>query len=234
MTAHSKSTPLTVGHSVENRPIPLYLFSGVEPNDDTTQRLDTLFIGVFHGDEGISGELLNRLLTSLQTMPPAKAVGVVPVLNPDGLIKNNRVNAHGVDLNRNFPTRNWSEKHEDPTYFPGDSPGSEPETQVVIKLIEQYQPRKIITVHSPYQVINYDGPAEALAIAMAEGNGYPVVSDIGYPTPGSFGTYAGIERNIPAITLELPEDEPLETVWVKNEAALLAAITTRISTNPIQ
>ncbi len=221
----TKST-YTVGHSVENRPITLHLF-----NADPNTAIDTLFIGVFHGDEGISGQLLERFVENIETNV---AVGVIPVLNPDGLAKENRVNAHNVDLNRNFPTKNWSPEHEEDIYFPGESPASEPETQVVIELIKKHQPQKIITVHSPYKVINFDGPAEALANAMSKESSYKVVSHIGYPTPGSFGTYAGIERKIPTITLELPEDEKFEAVWHDNKKALIAAINTPIATKPVQ
>jgi protein MpaA len=97
-------------------------------------------------------------------------------------------------------------------------------------LIEKYQPKKIITVHSPYKVLNFDGPARALADAMALASGYPVVEDIGYPTPGSFGTYAGKIRQIPVVTLELPPNpdeeggETLEQVWQDNWASLEAAV----------
>ena len=35
---------------------------------------------------------------------------------------------------------------------------------------------------------------------------YPIEESIGYPTPGSFGTWAGIEKSILTITLELDEE----------------------------
>ena len=73
-------------------------------------------------------------------------------------------------------------------------------------------------------MINFDGPALELARRMSKINHYPVTSDIGYPTPGSFGTYAGIEHNIPTITLELPR-QPIHKIWKDNIGALLEAIT---------
>ena len=42
---------------------------------------------------------------------------------------------------------------------------------------------------------------------------YPIEESIGYPTPGSFGTYAGVERNIPIITLEMDEEIPVENLY---------------------
>ena len=55
-------------------------------------------------------------------------------------------------------------------------------------------------------LVNYDGDAEEIAEKISKIINYPVEADIGYPTPGSFGTYCGIERNIPTITLELDEN----------------------------
>ena len=54
--------------------------------------------------------------------------------------------------------------------------------------------------------MNYDGDALQYAEKISEIINYPVQPDIGYPTPGSFGTYCGVERNIPTVTLELDEN----------------------------
>lgn len=139
----------------------------------------------------------------------------IPCLNPDGMAKNKRVNANGVDLNRNFPTKNWGQDTslagDNPSdYYGGVSPASEIETQFVINIIEKYSPKIILTFHAPYKVVNYDGPAEVIAQKISDIIKYPVEPSIGYPTPGSFGTYCGIERNIPTITLELDEKIPIE------------------------
>ena len=71
---------------------------------------------------------------------------------------------------------------------------------------------------------NYDGPAQPIAQLMSRYNGYPVTATIGYPTPGSLGSYAGIDRHIPMITLELPRSLPADKVWSNNREAVLAAI----------
>lgn len=242
MPSHAQGHRQVLAVSGEGRPIEgVYL--GVD--DPDARPLDTLVIGVFHGDEGVSGRLLERLLshiarpgtdTPLPDWRKHPAL-VIPVLNPDGLHRRQRGTARGVDLNRNYPTANWVRQGEGTPYYSGPEPASEPETRLVMQLIDAHRPRKILTVHSPYKVINFDGPGRALAEAMAAHSGYPVVADIGYPTPGSFGTYAGKERNIPVITLELPpapEDpphddqdlpvEPLDQVWADNAAALLAGL----------
>lgn len=210
--------------------IPVQFFmAGQLVTPDVMPTLDTLLIGAFHGDEPFSADLLNRFLATITQNWPSNlslnnTFAVMPVLNAYGLAHNTRTNSNKVDLNRNFPTENWAELHKGDIYYSGSAPASEVETKFLAAFIEQYQPKKIISIHTPYRVINYDGPAEPLAQTMAKHNGYPVTADIGYPTPGSFGTYCGIERNIATITLELPEDEPFETIWQDNYPALIEAI----------
>lgn len=162
----------------------------------------TLIIGVFHGDEP-QGKFLIEKYTKTDGLM------FIPCLNPDGMQLGRRTNANGVDLNRNFPTKNWELSDKD-DYFGGNSPASEIETQFVIDVIEKYKPELIITLHAPYKVVNYDGPAKEIAEKISDIIKYPVEASIGYPTPGSFGTYAGIERQIPTITLELDETCPVE------------------------
>ena len=179
----------------------------------------SLIIGVFHGDEPQGKYLIEKYLES--NFSPSKSkilrrgVLFIPCLNPDGMQLGTRTNANGVDLNRNFPTKNWGEDTssagDNPAdYFGGKAAGSEIETKFVMEIIEEYKPERILTLHAPYKVVNYDGPAQDWAEEISEIIGYPVEASIGYPTPGSFGTYCGIERNIPTITLELDEKIPVE------------------------
>ena len=84
------------------------------------------------------------------------------------------------------------------------------ETQFLIDTIEEFKPQTILTLHAPYKVVNYDGPAKELAEKISAIINYPVEASIGYPTPGSFGTYAGVERQISTITLELDEICPVQ------------------------
>lgn len=167
-----------------------------------------LVIGVVHGDEAQGKFLIENYLNS--HLPEGKnRVLFIPCLNPDGMAQNTRQNANGVDINRNFLTKNWELTQKD-EYFGGEAPLSEIETQFVVEVIEEYLPDIILTLHSPYKVVNYDGPAKEFADKISDIIGYPTSTDIGYPTPGSFGNYAGVEKNIPTITLELDEEIEIE------------------------
>lgn len=167
-----------------------------------------LIIGVFHGEEPQGKELIESYIENL-VYNGENRVLFLPCLNPDGYKKNKRQNSNGVDLNRNFPTKNWI-LSDNPEYFGGKEPASEIETKFMIEIIEEYKPDVILSLHAPYKVVNYDGPAENYAEKISEIIKYPTSNDIGYPTPGSFGNYCGVERNIPTITLELDEEKSIE------------------------
>ena len=183
--------------------------------DNTIYDKKVLIIGVFHGEEPQGEYLINKFI---ETKPDnlKNKLYIIPCLNPDGKVKNQRQNSNGIDLNRNFPTKNW-EITTKKDYFGGNEPASEIETKFLIDVLKNCKPDIILSLHAPFKVVNYDGPAEQAANRISEITGYPVKSDIGYPTPGSFGNYAGVERNLPVITLELPEDETNERLWEENK-----------------
>lgn len=168
-----------------------------------------LVIGVVHGDEPQGKFLIENYLKDSKA--GKNRMLYIPCLNPDGLELMTRQNASEIDINRNFPTKNWAREPFASEYFGGENPASETETKFVMKILEEFKPDAILTFHAPYKVVNYDGPAEEIALKISEIINYPATSDIGYPTPGSFGNYAGIERKIPIITLELDEEKDVKT-----------------------
>ncbi len=169
-----------------------------------------LIHAAMHGEEAETGFALSRALRQLSQ--PSPHCAVVLAANPDGVIRGTRGNARGVDLNRNFPTRDWQpdpvlhrstlDDPQDVVLSPGDSPGSEPETQALINLIGELKPETVIALHAPLAVID-DANQGPLAQWLAERTGLLLVSDIGYPTPGSLGTWGG-EQGIAVVTYEFP------------------------------
>lgn len=199
--------------SVSGRPLRYWVFGDASPT--------TLILSGIHGDERTPTELGHRLVEWLARSPFPIATGrivIAPDVNPDGYAAHRRINDRGVDLNRNYPARNWR-----PHPRHGVAPDSEPETQFVKWLMNKFAPSVIVSVHAPLACVNYDGPAEALAEVMSAACVLPVRSSVGYPTPGSFGSYAGIDLGIPTITLELASRRRLEPDFSKCLDAILAA-----------
>lgn len=204
-----------IGKSVEGRPIGMVRFgNGAGP---------VLIIGAIHGDEPTSEYVARRLIEVLAASR-GSGVAVIPCANPDGFAAHHRTNAHGVDLNRNFPAANWKCTGRG-LNIGGHEPLSEPESAALHNVIESLKPRLIISIHSMRSPCdNFDGPAEQVAEVMSRSNGYPIRANIGYPTPGSLGSWAGIDRRIPIITLELPRAQSGDAAWLANREALLNAI----------
>lgn len=167
-----------------------------------------LVFSLIHGDEYDSGSVGRSWIERLTTIEPRNSWRVVPVLNPDGVKKGTRFNANGVDVNRNFPTKNWEneaiqywekklDKKKDPRRFPGNTAASEPETKCAMKHIDDYKPDLILSIHTPYGVLDFDGPK----IPPPKFPHIPWKSLGNYP--GSLGRYMWVDRSKPTLTIEL-------------------------------
>ena len=207
---------LVIGHTVLGRPIQAVCF---QPAGYAKPRPTALLFGAIHGDEPVSQLMLERLADELVERPPGRETWIIPVVNVDGLMAGTRNNANDIDLNRNFASKTWGEQRR-PGYNPGASAEDQPETQALVKLIDEIKPHRIITVHATYRMVNWDGCSEQLAKDMAERCGYPAESDMGYPTPGSFGAKYGCEQNLEVITLESPYLLVEEAAWLETRSAL--------------
>ena len=144
-----------------------------------------------------------NLQPSTCNLKPAPRIVVMPLANPDGYAAGTRQNARGIDINRNFPTKDFGSSDDKPG---GTEPASEPETRAILDIVSRFEPDLIITLHTSLACVNYNGElAVSVAERMSAICGLPVKGDIGYPCPGSMGTYYGWERELPVITLELPK-----------------------------
>jgi protein MpaA len=163
-----------------------------------------------HGEEPETTFLLSRVLRAFDE--PFDSIAFILCANPDGVVLGTRGNANGVDLNRNFKTQNFStekvgsrsilEAPRDTLLSPGAFAGSEPETQALVALIEKLKPVSVLAMHAPMGCV--DAPQKTTLVeGVMEAFNLPWLPDIGYKTPGSFGTWCG-ERNLECVTLELP------------------------------
>jgi hypothetical protein len=138
-----------IGTTVENKNI--IMFKIGNPNG-----VCVLFDGAIHGWETVSSEIFfyyaRWLVTSEE--PVAKSILensytlLIPVLNVDNY-NDSRKNANGVDLNRNFAT-NWERAGSSDSYseyYHGPEPISEPETQALLGVFEEYEPKFYANLH---------------------------------------------------------------------------------------
>jgi protein MpaA len=135
-----------LGHSVGGRRI-----IAVELGDPTNTR-KALVVGCIHGNE-CAGIAIIRRLRQLGAVPGVD-LWLVPEANPDGTAADRRWNAHGVDLNRNFP---WRWRHSTGVFASGPRPASEPETRIMMRLIARLRPRITIWFHQHLNMVVLTG-----------------------------------------------------------------------------
>lgn len=208
------------GETARHCPIPAFDFS-----NSKGKGARVLILGGVHGDEPEGVTAAHGLLGSFLTSFPFDLhLTLVPALNLDGVLDKARTNGNGIDLNRNLPTKDWTMEARAPRYFPGMKPGSEPENQAIMRFLELENPHLVISLHSWFPVLNTNGDCRGEAEVLARWTGYRIDDDIGYPTPGSLGTYAGLERGIPTLTYEIERDLPLNQVIKTHVPALREAL----------
>ena len=188
------------------------------PLDTLADARPILLFGGVHGDEPEGARLADDTRGYLAARAGDPAITpwvVIPCLNPDGLARGTRVNGRGVDLNRNYPSSDWSPVAELPRYFPGPSPASEPEVQGIVALIDALRPRLLIHCHSWRPCIVQTGaPGRRDAERLAASVGSEIVDDVGYPTPGSLSRYGWHDRGIPVVCIEDQDEQTdLATIW---------------------
>jgi protein MpaA len=205
-----------IGTTTLGRPIEAVRF---DPPDYAKPRPAAVLFGAIHGDEPATVLQMQRLVGDLIERPPGRVTWIVPCVNVDGILAGTKNNARDVDLNRNFASANWVAAHK-AGYHPGETPESEPETRALVELIERTGATRLVALHATFRCMNWDGAGRALAEEMAKLSGYDVNADIGYPTPGSFGSKYGVDRGLEVVTVEVPYLETDERAWTDTRAAL--------------
>lgn len=212
--------------TVQQRPILTADFPATRPLTVEKRPARVLLIGGVHGDEYSAVSIQFRWAEYLSGDDTRRYHWrMLPCLNPDGLLAGpaTRVNANGVDLNRNFPTLSWDSRAlpywteqagRDPRRYPGPTAGSEPETRWLTEEIARFQPDVIVSVHAPLGILDFDGPPPPppqLGILPLDRLG---------AYPGSLGNYAGRTLGIPVLTPELqyagimPTKNEIRGMWV--------------------
>jgi|GEM_PF-1329205 len=192
----------TVGATRSDRPIRAADVTG--PTVGTGKRV--YLIASIHGNEPEGRRGLELIAREIEAAARASAITlrVVDDANPDGTARGSRGNSLGIDLNRNWPARNF-----EPAPSRGPSPLSEPETRALAADLDAFKPDLVIVLHSiasgPF--VNHDGPAIAIAAAFADGavqadKRWRVVPNMGYPTPGSLGSFLGGDQGVAVLTIE--------------------------------
>ncbi len=241
--------------SVRGRPLVFQIFGDLMEKKRRPENFSTtLILCAVHGDEITPVKFCYDVLDYLeegkrhQISLANRLVVVAPLVSPDSYLRKrpSRTNARGVDVNRNFPTADFHSRalkvwrgryRSNPRRYPGTRPMSEPETAFQVDLIETFAPDKIVSVHAPLTMLDYDGPeghhdggiigpaANQLLINMSEkARGYRIKN---YPFfPGSLGNWAGNERNIPTFTLELPSSDSRnhQRYWKQFRDSILSAV----------
>ncbi len=204
-----------------------------------------LMLGGIHGDEYSSVTIMFKWMSILEKYHSGLFHWkIAPLVNPDGLLqkKSRRINANGVDLNRNFPNNGdpkasleyWKNRaYSDVRRYPGPAPTSEPETQWIVELIKEFKPDAIVAVHAPYGIVDYDGPPQPPSHLG------PLYLKLLGTYPGSLGNYAGLQQEIPVVTIELPyagimpSNQEVGRIWVDMVRWLRKNIPQKVKSNEL-
>ncbi|HEX5608618.1 MAG TPA: M14 family zinc carboxypeptidase [Solirubrobacterales bacterium] len=173
-TAGAAASERTVfGHSVEGRQLVAVHSGAADP------AVTVLVVGAIHGNEAAGMPIARRLVAA--GAPRGAELWVVPTLNPDGVAAGTRGNAHGVDLNRNFPF-DW--RPLGGGEYSGPQALSEPESRAGLRLIRRIQPDLTIWFHQPFGLVDASGNQPEVERRFADLAGLPL-DHLRGPYPGS-------------------------------------------------
>ncbi len=133
-----------------------------------------LVVGAIHGDEGAGRAVVDRLLADRE-VPEGAELLLVRNLNPDGAARRTRLNARGVDLNRNSAWRFGQRQPTGSAFPPGPRAFSEPETRAIRALILRARPDVVVWYHQPLALVDRpEQGSDRLARRYAARTGLPL------------------------------------------------------------
>lgn len=228
-----------IGDSAGGRPLHSYRF-GSGP-------LNVVLVGGMHGgyEENtilLAQAFLAHFSARVNELPAAITLHIIPNANPDGLAAitgegatppagapAGRVNANGVDLNRNWDC-NWAEQAfwRDQMISAGPYPFSEPESESLQRYFLAVNPVVVVFLHSAAGAVYSAGCPEpdpassALAAVYGLAADYPVYSSFDHYTITGDASDWLTTQGIPAFTVELTTHDT--TDWEQNLAGLSALL----------
>ena len=200
-----------IGRSVRGRKIRAYHLG--QPG-----KRKVVLIATMHGDEPAT----RQILVSLRNGPPIRGLNlwVVPTYNPDGLARHTRKNAHGIDLNRNYPYR-WA--NLDGSYESGPRPASEPETRAMMRFLGDVRPSRILSFHQPLHGVDTDTKLPKFARRAAHKLNLPAkVFDCGGVCHGTMTMWYNHRYPGGAVTVEYGAHPPRHLMRVRAPRQILS------------
>ncbi len=248
-TATNSGPVAVLGQSAGGHDISIYHYG--------SGKTEVLFVGGIHGGYEWNtvleaNDLMNYLQANPNVIPANVKISVIPVMNPDGLLKvvgtttgnftagdvstdqatviAGRFNGNNVDLNRNFDC-DWQAKGtwQNKPVSGGSSVFSESESQAVKNYVDANKPSAVVVWYSAaggvYSSSCHNGVStDTAALTKAYANAS------GYTANQSFDSYATTgdmtnwlaKEGIPAISVLLTNHSDVE--WSKNLAGIKAVL----------
>jgi protein MpaA len=209
VSAKANAKRVLIGRSWQGRPI-----KAVEVGNRSGTPV--LVVGCIHGNE-TGGIAIARALEHLS--PLDLDLWIVADLNPDGVAAGTRQNAHGIDLNRNFP---WRWRPLSGVYASGPRPLSEREARIAHALIVRLHPHLTIWFHQQLDLVWASGGDRRIEKIFARVSRLPY-----HPLPELAGSAISWQNNtLPGTTAfaaELPAGQPAPAAVARYIRAVLAA-----------
>ncbi|GDX32892.1 murein peptide amidase A [Actinomycetes bacterium] len=193
----------------------------------TSAATRVVVIGQMHGNEPAGRRVVRDLTTSLENgeaLPADTAIWLISTMNPDGSAAGTRVNALGVDLNRNFP-QGWREQGRATARWSGPSAGSEIESLALMGFLDRIQPTAVLSFHQPFAVVDIThASSRAAGRQLATWLGLPA-RVVGCPGP-CHGTLTGwVDDHLSAIALTVELPARVNSLRVDRSAAAVLRLT---------